>query len=178
METIFQYSCPCMKYELTQNNIKEYQIKYNVSNEFLENFYENKKKTFLEVVYSYIRLNHSNIIKHQGIDFHYNDDNIRKPHIYIHTNLNENANQVIEVIVNDLQNEYTTNWIHHRVPRLMTIIKNQMKNNETFQQALTSYKTKNNSISTDAMMHVLSNQILWYYDDISFLTNRNKYDFQ
>jgi hypothetical protein len=92
--------------------------------------------------------------------------------------LTNHANQVVKTIINELQNEYETNWIKVRVPRLMTIIKNQMKNNETFQQALTSYKTKNNSISTDAMMHVLSNQILWYYDDISFLTNRNKYDFQ
>lgn len=178
MKTVFQYSCPCMKYELTKKNIKEFQIKYNVSNEFLESFYENNKKTFLENVYSFIHLNHSNLIKYQGIDFHYNNENIRKPHIYVHMDLNDNTNEVIKTIINDLHNEYETNWIKNRVPRLMTIIKNQIKkDNDVFQQALKSYESNHNINTTETMLHILSNQILWYYDDISFLTNRNRYDF-
>ena len=175
---MFEYSCPCMKYELTKKNIKEFQIKYNVSSEFLESFYENNKKTFLETIYSYMHLKHSNLIKHQGIDFHFDNDNVRKPHIYIHLDLNENTNQVVKTIINDLHNEYETNWMQYRIPRLMTIIKNQMNNNATFQQALKFYENKHNSINCELMMHVLSNQILWYYDDISFLNNRYKYNIQ
>lgn len=178
MEKIFEHCCPCMKYELTKKNIKEFQIRTNVSNEFLESFYENNKKTFLETVYLHIKLNHSSMIKQQGIDFHYNDSNIRIPHIYILLDLNDNTNKNIDTIITDLHNEYQTNWMQYRVPRLMTIIKTQMKDNEIFQQALKSYKNNHNSINTETMIHVLSNQILWYYDDISFLINRNRYDFK
>lgn len=178
METIFECSCPCMKYELTKKNIKEFQIQYNVTDEFLESYYENNKKTFLETVYSYIHLHYPNIIKQQGINFHYNKMDVRKPHIYVHIDLNEDTNTVIKKIINDLHNEYETNWKQYRVPKLMTIIKNQInKNDETFQKALKFYQSNHNSNNTETMIHILSNQILWYYDHISFLINRNKYDF-
>lgn len=175
METVFVCSCPCMIYELTKKNIKEFQITYNVSNEFLESFYENNKKTFLETVYSYIQLKYS-IIKQQGIDSHYVED-IRRPHIYIHLDLNDNTNNIIKTIIDDLNDEYEKNWIQFRVQKLMTIIKNGVRNNVTFQQALSFYENKHSSQDTERMMHVLSNQILWYYDEISFITNRHKYDF-
>lgn len=178
MNTVFEYSCPCMKYELTKQNIKEFHIKYNLNKEFLENYYETNKKTFLETIYTYIHLNHSNTIKHQGIDFHYDDDNIRKPHIYIHVDLNDRANEFAKTLINDLHNEYNTNWIQFRIPKLMTTIKNQMNSNGMFSEALNAHRNSHSSIDTETLLHVLSNQILWYYDDISFLTNRHKYDFQ
>jgi hypothetical protein len=179
MKTIFEASCPCMKYELTKMNIKEFQIKHYIDNEFLEVYYENNNKTFLETVYSFIRIKYSNIIKKQGIDFHFNHDNVRKPHIYIHLDLNDNTNKIVKEVINDLQKEFETNWIKPRVPRLTTIIKNKVVNdNPTFQQALICYENKHDSSNTKTMMHVLSNQILWYYDNISFITNRHKYDFQ
>lgn len=180
MDEIFEYSSPCMIYELTKQNLKEFQIKLNVTKAFSEIFYENAKKTFLEVVYCYLHTKHSNIIQSQGIDYHFDDDNVRKPHIYIHLDLNDNINQNMKIIIDDLHNEYETNWIKYRIPRLMTVIKHQMINdtNDTnFQQALKLYQDKHDFKDCNLMMHVLSNQILWYYDDISFLTKRHKHDF-
>jgi hypothetical protein len=85
----------------------------------------------------------------------------------------------VKEVINDLQKEFETNWIKPRVPRLTTIIKNKVVNdNPTFQQALICYENKHGSTNTETMKHVLSNQILWYYDNISFITNRHKYDFQ
>lgn len=179
MDVIFTASCPCMKYDLTKKNIKEFQIKYYVDDEFLESYYENNKTTFLETVYSYIHIKYSNIIKKQGINFHFNDDNVQKPHIYIHLDLNDNTNKLVKEIIDDLQHKFDTNWIKPRVPRLTTIIKNKaVKDNNTFQEALKCHENKHGSLNTNQMMHVLSNQILWYYDNISFVTNCHKYDFQ
>lgn len=177
MDKIFVYSAPCLKYELAKKNIKEFQISYKVSNEFLESYYESNKKTFLESVYAYIRDHYFNIIRKLGIGFHY-DENTRYPHIYIHLDLNNNTNQVIQEIVDVLDTQYKNNWIKFRVPKLMTLIGNQMKTDKKFQEALQGYQTHHSKNDTDTVLHVYSNHIKWYYDDISFCVKRNKYDFQ
>jgi hypothetical protein len=177
MDRIFVHSAPCLNYELAKQNIKEFQILFNINNEFLESYYENNKKTFLECVYTYIRHNYINTIRKLGIGFHY-DDNMRYPHIYVHLDLNDNTNKVIQKIVDDLENQYRTNWIKFRIPKLMTLVKNQMKKDKSFQEALESYVTHHGKNDTDTLLHVYSNHIKWYYDDIAFCVKRNKYDFQ
>lgn len=178
MDTVFEFSAPCSKYELTKKNIKEFQIKHKLSQEFLEIYYEHNKQTFLECVYTYIRLTYSNVIKEQGVDFHYDDSNTRTPHIYIHVDLNENANKVVQTIIDDLHKQFLTQWVKSKIPKLMTIIKHKLNDNDTFQHALESYRSKHGVEKTKTFQHVYSNQILWYYNDISFLSNRHKYDFQ
>lgn len=177
MEKVFVHSSPCLNYELAKKNIKEFQITYNISNEFLESYYESNRTTFLECVYTYIKNNYFDVMRKLGIGFHYNE-NTRYPHIYIHLELNNNTNQVIEQIVDDLDSQYINNWIKFRIPKLMTLIRNQMKDDNNFQEALQSYQTHHDKNKTDTLLHVYSNHIKWYYDDISFCVKRNKYDFQ
>ena len=177
MNNVFTYSAPFLHYDLTKESKKEFQIKYNVNNEFLESYYESNKKTFLECVYAYIKEKYSDVVRKQGIDFHYNEDE-RYTHIYVHLDLNNSTNQVIQKIVDDLDDQYRTNWIKFRVPKLMTIIKNKLRTNHIFHDALQKYQFKHGKDDTDKFLHVYTQQIKWYYDDISFCTKRNKFDFQ
>ncbi len=177
MDKIFVFSAPCLKYDLTLRNIKEFQIKYNLNYDFLESYYENNKITFLQCVYSYIKKHYSDIIKKQGIDFHY-VERIRHPHIYIHLDLNNTTNQVIQKLVDDLENQYKTKWIKQRIPKLMTLVINTLNYTDNFETALESYKNKYGQLNTDNALHVYKDHIRWYYDEISFFLTRNKYDFQ
>lgn len=177
MDKVFIHSSPCLKYDLTKKNIKEFQIHYSLDYQFLETYYENNKKTFLETVYSYIEGKFSDVIRKQGIDFHY-IESIRHPHIFIHLDLNHDTNQIIQKIINDLETQYHTVWIKQRIPKLMTLVTNSLNNQNNRKTALESYKDRYGQLATDRALHIYKDHVRWYYDEISFYLSRNKYDFQ
>lgn len=171
MEHVFTYSSPCLEYALAKKFKKKFHINYNVDKYFLESFFDNTNKTFLECVYNYLHLHYNNLI---GISFYF-DENGRTPYIYILVDLNDNTNKIIKNIINDLEIEYNNHWIKHRLPKLITILKNKLKSPSNLDLSVKCFQNKYGYDRTQQALYVFYNQIMWYYDDLSFRMNRHKY---
>lgn len=163
-QKIFRYSNP-MQYFLLEK-VKEYHIHYNVTSEFEEAYRDHNKRRFVSDVYRYVVDKYADSIKAEGMDECYHEDGVSK-YIYIHLDKTDCDIQ-IKNIMNDLEVIYKTKWCKNQVPKLLSIVKNNLKSSRIIAQAVSHYQHKHGFDKTQRALHILHNEIMpanYYFSD-------------
>jgi hypothetical protein len=153
---IFRYSTPIQYFLL--GKVKEYHIHYNVTLEFEEAYRDHNKRRFVSDVYRYVVDKYATSIKAEGMDECYHEDGISK-YIYLHLDKTD-CDVQIKNIMNDLEIMYKTEWCKNQVPKLLSIVKNNLKSSRIISQAVSHYQHNHGFIETQRALHVLHNDII------------------
>lgn len=149
---------------LLGKTVKEYHIHYDVPHKFEEAYRDHNKRRFVSDVYKCVVDKYADVLKAKGIDECYHEDGASQ-YIYIHLDAS-NSEQKIKDIMNDLHVMYRTQWCKNQVPKLVSIVKNVLKNYRSIGQAVSHYQNKHGFDDTQRALHILYNDIIpsGYFD--------------
>ena len=149
----FTYFLPFSQSHIAEKGLSEYHIQIHTDTHFLQGFYDNTKKSYIDVVYNFINEHFDKDIFYQGKIIEPNN------HLICLHCKSQNAEQIMKKIVNGLINQFNTNWIKQRIPSLFSIVYNELQNEQYLVKSLSNYQNKNGYETTQFMIDV-------YFDHI------------
>lgn len=137
---IFRYTHPLIQWKTDIHH--EYHITAKVNNRFLQSFKENTQKYFLGEVFEFIKDTFALHRQSIGMDSYYNEYG-RQQYIWVHVPAKNAINDIL-AIIDKLHDKYYADWSHHNVPKLITLIKNQLQFDREYLASSVSHYQLNN----------------------------------
>ncbi len=151
----FTYALPFIQSFLANRGLTEYHIYIDASPQYVKAFLENTGEPFTTTVYDYIANKYKNDIFFQGIE----SDHDHGEFICLHFK-SESAESLTTSVVTDLRNKYDNEWITHRIPSLLTMIKHNLNETPYLANAISHFQNENGFEETQCLINV-------YFDHLS-----------
>jgi hypothetical protein len=154
--TTFTYILPFIQTFLANRGLTEYHIQIQTTVCFKQAFLDNTETTLMSAINNFIATNYQKEIFYQGQSM---DPDYKCDYIYLHLK-SETAESTVIRIINDLNKQYTTEWMKHRVPRLFSMVQQKLSNNPSyFAKSISHFQEENGFDVTQSLIEI-------YFDHI------------
>ena len=140
----FTYMLPFIQTFLANRGLTEYHVVISATSEFKQAFKENTQTPFIEAVNNFVSTAYNK-------DIFYQDKS--EEYIFLHFKT-EVAENIVKRIVNDLQKQYESEWIKHRVPSLFSTTMHRLQEPQFLALSVCHFQQHNGFEDTQTIIDI------------------------
>lgn len=149
--TTFTYVLPFIQTCLANRGLTEYHILIKTTTSFKQAFLDNTQTTFMSAINEFIATNYQKEIFYQGQSV---DKENECESIYLHLK-SETGEATVVRIIEDLNKQYTIDWIKHRVLRLFSMVQQKLSSSPLyFANSISYFQEENGFDVTQGLINI------------------------